>query len=313
MQRTGLVDYARLQENARLFRPRLLLCGASAYSRDWDYRRLREIADEHEAYLVMDMAHISGLIAAGEQSNPFEHCDVVTTTTHKTLRGPRAALIFYRRAPKGERCAELEESVNFAVFPSVQGGPHNHTIAAAAAALKQVATPAFKAYARAVRANARQLAESLVGLGYTIVTGGTDNHTVLWDVRPLDLTGSKLERLFELASISVNKNSILGDKSAMSPGGIRLGTPALTSRGLQPADFAQVALFLHRGAQIALSLQQRVGKKLADFSAALEGLPEIAQLRADVQAFAKRFPMPGFDVEPLRCRAEAGGASSTQH
>jgi glycine hydroxymethyltransferase len=159
------------------------------------YLTILQIADRHGAYLMADIAHISGLVATQEQSNPFEYCDLVTTTTHKTLRGPRAGIIFFRRAPKGQKNSDLEEKVNFAVFPSNQGGPHNNTIAAIAVALKQVASPSFKEYSQQVRKNAKSVADALLSKGYKLVTDGTDNHLVLWDLRPIGLTGSKMEKI----------------------------------------------------------------------------------------------------------------------
>lgn len=195
---TGYLDYDKLEQNASLYRPKLVICGASAYPREWDYARLRKIADASGAYLMADIAHISGLVAKQEAENPFEYCDVVTTTTHKTLRGPRAGLIFFKLGEKGTREGELEGKVNFAVFPSNQGGPHNNTIAAVAVALKQVASPEFKLYAKQVRANAKALGEALVARGYKLVTDGTDNHLVLWDLRPITLTGSKMEKICDL-------------------------------------------------------------------------------------------------------------------
>lgn len=283
---TGLIDYDKLAESARLFHPKVLICGASAYPRDWDYRRLREIADEHGAYLMMDMAHISGLVATQEANNPFDHCHLVTTTTHKTLRGPRAGLIFFQRA--------LEERINFAVFPTTQGGPHNNTIAGIAVALKQAATPEFRAYCQAVRANASALAGALRAHGYRICTDGTDNHIVLWDLRPHKLTGSKMEKICEMAHITINKNSVAGDSNALSPGGVRLGTPALTTRGFKEEHFVQVADFLHRTVQIALRVQATCGSKLLkDFVVAARDDAELAQLGAEVESFAVQFPLPG--------------------
>ncbi|KAG1137035.1 hypothetical protein G6F37_005628 [Rhizopus arrhizus] len=289
---TGLIDYKRLEENAALFRPQLLICGASAYPAEWEYDTMRKVADQHGAYLMCDMAHISGLIAGKEALSPFDYCDIVTTTTHKTLRGPRAGLIFFRR-DKGDN---LESRVNQAVFPSCQGGPHNNTIAAVAVALKQAASPEFKLYAKQVRANAKKLAETLAGYGYKLATGSTVNHLVLWDLKPQKLTGSKVERICDMVHITINKNSIAGDKSAVTPGGVRLGASALTSRSLKEDDFVKVAEFLHRTVQIALAVQEKCGSKLMkDFVAALEGNEEIAQLKKEVIEFARSFPMPGFD------------------
>ncbi|CAG8533095.1 1786_t:CDS:2 [Paraglomus brasilianum] len=292
---TGIIDYDKLEENAQLFRPKLIICGASAYARDWDYARLRRIADQHGAYLMADIAHISGLVASAEANNPFTFCDVVTTTTHKTLRGPRAGLVFFRKNKD-----ELETRVNGAVFPSCQGGPHNNTIAAIAVALKQVAAPEFKQYAKQVRANAKALGEALTGYGYKLVTGGTDNHLVLWDLRPLDLTGNKLEKICDMANITINKNSIHGDISMLSPGGARLGTPALTSRSFKEQDFIKVAEFLHRAVQISVAVQEKAGNNtMKDFVAALQDNNDIPALKKEVEDFATSFPMPGFDPSTI--------------
>eukprot|EP01134_Creolimax_fragrantissima_P002645 CFRG2645T1 len=297
---TGYVDYDRLEDHASNFRPNVLIMGGSAYPRDWDYARMRKIADTHGAYLMMDMAHISGLIAAEAQGNAFEFCDVVTTTTHKTLRGPRAGLIFFRKAKSGERLADLESRINFSVFPSTQGGPHNNTIGGIAVAMKQACTPEFKAYAKQVIANMQACSNRLVEHGYTLVTGGTDNHCCLWDVRPQGLTGSKLEKLFDLVSITINKNSVPKDTSALSPGGVRLGACALTSRGFVEKDFVEVADLLHEGVQATLNLQEKTGKKLRDFEAGLENFtPELTELKRKTEELATRFPMPGFDVKKM--------------
>lgn len=282
---TGYVDYDRLEELALLYRPRLIICGASAYARDWDYARMREIADKAGAMLMCDMAHYSGLVAAGELTSPFPFCDVVTTTTHKSLRGPRQGMIFCRR--------QYETDINEAVFPGCQGGPHNATMAALGVALKEAMTPEFRAYQQQVRANAKALAGALQARGYTIVTGGTDNHLVLWDLRPEGLTGNKVQKLCDQINITLNMNAVPGDTNALSPGGVRLGTPALTSRGFREKDFEQVAEFLHQAVQLCLKIQKDSGKKLADFERALEGRPELATLRDQVRAFALRFPMPG--------------------
>ncbi|TPX32267.1 glycine hydroxymethyltransferase [Synchytrium microbalum] len=298
--KTGYVDYDKLESTAALFRPKLVIVGASAYPREWDYPRFRAIADQHGAYMMADVAHISGLIAAKEAANPFDYADIVTTTTHKTLRGPRAGLIFFRRAPKGQKNSDLEERVNQAVFPSNQGGPHNNTIAGIAVALKQVASPAFKQYAQQVRANAKALGEYLKEQGYKIVTDGTDNHLVLWDLRPLGLTGSKMEKICDVVNITLNKNAVHGDVSALQPGGVRIGAPALTSRSFKEEDFRKVGEFLHKTAVVALRIQSTSGKMLKDFAIALETDVEVKALRADVEKFAQSFPMPGFDSASIK-------------
>jgi glycine hydroxymethyltransferase len=301
---TGVLDYDRLEANAALFRPKLIICGASAYARDWDYERLRKIADSQGAYLMADIAHISGLVATGEQRNPFSLCDLVTTTTHKTLRGPRAGLIFFRKLKLDGTSTDLENRVNQAVFPSNQGGPHNNAIAAVAVALKQVASPEFIQYAKQVRRNASVLADSLKQKGYKLVTDGTDNHLILWDLRPCKLTGSKLEKVCDLVAITLNKNAVHGDVSALSPGGVRIGTPALTSRSFKEEDFVQVAEFLHRAVQIALQIQEASSSKMMkEFVNTLEsgvGQDQIKALRQEVETFSRTFPMPGFDPKAIK-------------
>eukprot|EP00835_Amoeboradix_gromovi_P006089 NODE_657_length_5459_cov_0.322761.p1 type:complete len:370 gc:universal NODE_657_length_5459_cov_0.322761:951-2060(+) len=193
-ENTGYVNYEQLKTNALLFKPRMIICGASAYPRDWDYAKLKEIASSVDAYLMCDMAHYSGLVAAGESKNPFDFCDIVTTTTHKTLRGPRAGMIFVNKTimVNGESAGHL---VNQAVFPACQGGPHNHSIAGIATALLQVQTPEFVDYAKQVKKNANALAVQLKSYGYKLVTDGTENHLVLWDLRPNGVTGSKMEKV----------------------------------------------------------------------------------------------------------------------
>jgi len=292
----GYIDYDKLEENAGLFRPKLIICGASAYPREWQYERLRKIADKHGAYLLCDMAHISGLVATGEADSPFKQCDVVTTTTHKTLRGPRAGLIFFRKKKTNTDgvVEDLESRINFAVFPSIQGGPHENTIAAIAVTLKEAASDEFKQYAAQVRKNAKALGEALIAKGYSLVTGGTDNHLVLWDLRPQGLTGSKIEKACDIASITVNKNAVYGDTNAISPGGVRLGTAALTSRGLKEKDFEQIASFMDRVVKTALVVQEKSGKKINDFVQALEKNEELQVLKKEVETFAQAFPMPGY-------------------
>jgi glycine hydroxymethyltransferase len=293
---TGYIDYDQLEAQAALFKPALIIAGGSAYPREWDYARYRKIADDNGSLLMMDMAHISGLVATGEAASPFQYADVVTTTTHKSLRGPRAGLIFYRKDARN-----FEARINAAVFPGLQGGPHVHQIAGVATQLKEVASPEFKEYARQIRLNAQALADQLTRVyGYTLATGGTENHLVLWDLKPQNLTGSKMQTVCDHASITLNKNAVLGDKSALTPGGVRIGAPALTTRGLKEEHFRQVADFLHEAVQIALNLQATSGKLLKDFENAAKNSPEVKALKAKVQKFITQFPMPGFDVETMR-------------
>ena len=204
-EETLQIDYDALEVAAAEFKPKILIAGASGYPRDFDYARFRKIADSVGAYLMADIAHYSGLIASQVMSDPFPHCHIVTSTTHKSLRGPRSGIIFCRK--------EFEERINFAVFPTLQGGPHNHQIGALATQLKEVATPEFKVYSQQVVSNARTLAAALIKRGEQVLTGGTDTHMVMWDVRPHDLTGSKVEKVLEAISMTVNKNSLVGDKS----------------------------------------------------------------------------------------------------
>lgn len=297
---TGYIDYDRLEEQALLFRPKLLICGASAYPRAFDFERLRSIADKAGAMLLCDMAHISGLVAGQVVESPFKWCDFVTSTTHKSLRGPRQGLIFFRRGPildsEGQptgKSYDWESRINQAVFPGCQGGPHNNNIGALAVALKEAMTPEFKQYAAQIVSNSRALGKALVEMGYKLVTGGTDNHLVLWDLRPNGITGSKVEKVCDLAHITLNKNAVAGDTSALTPGGVRVGAPAMTTRGLKEDDFVTVAQFLDRAVNIGLRIQSKTGKKIKDFNPAAEKDEEIVQLRKDVIEFSKKFPMPG--------------------
>merc|ERR1719230_2482399 len=265
---TGLIDFDELRKQALLFRPQMILCGASAYPRVMNFAKFRQIADEVGALLMADIAHISGLVATGCHPAPFDHCDIVTTTTHKSLRGPRSGMIFFKYQDK---FPDIKERIDMAVFPGLQGGPHNHQIGALACQLLEVATPEFKEYSKQVCENAKALGEALKEKGHKLATDGTDNHLILWDVRPHGLTGSKLEKVCEAASISLNRNAVHGDASALSPGGVRIGTPAMTSRGLSVEDFGKIAEFLDRALQISLQIQKEKGKKLKDFEQGRRG------------------------------------------
>jgi len=290
---TGLIDYDQMEMTARLFRPKLIIAGTSAYARLIDYARIKKLSTEVKAYLLADMALPS----------PFDYADLVTSTTHKSLRGARAGLIFYRKGlrsvdKKGKEIMyDLEDKVNFSVFPSLQGGPHNHAIAGVAVALKQAQSPMFREYIGQVIKNSKAMATALLSKGYTLVSGGTDNHLVLVDLRPKGIDGARAERVLELVSITANKNTCPGDKSALTPGGLRLGAPALTSRQFKEADFIQVVEFMDEGFQIALDVKKKTGK-LLDFKNFLLQDPEtvarMADLRQRVEAFARPFPMPGF-------------------
>jgi glycine hydroxymethyltransferase len=287
---TGLIDFDALRSQALLFRPAMILCGASAYPRVIDFAKFREIADEVGALLMADIAHISGLVATKQHPSPFEHCDVVTTTTHKSLRGPRSGMIFFKYS---ERYPDIKDRIDMAVFPGLQGGPHNHQIGALATQLLEVGSPEFTEYSKNVCTNAKALASALIAKGHKLASDGTDNHLVLWDLRPHGLTGGKVEKVCDAASISLNRNCVHGDASALSPGGVRIGTPSMTTRGCTHIDFEKIAEFLDRVVKIALKIQEEKGKKLKDFELGVQGNKEIEALRKDVEAFAIAFGYPG--------------------
>ncbi|KAH6617571.1 serine hydroxymethyltransferase-domain-containing protein [Chaetomium tenue] len=322
---TGLIDYDKLEESAGLYRPKIIVAGASAYSRLIDYARMRDICDKVNAYLLVDMAHISGLVAAKVMPGPFAYADIVTTTSHKSLRGPRGAIIFFRRGvrrthPKtgAEEMYNLENPINASVFPGHQGGPHNHTIAALAVALKQAQTPEFRTYQSQVLSNAQALARRLGepkekgGLGYRIVSGGTDNHLVLADLKPQGVDGARVERVLELVGVAANKNTVPGDRSALTPGGLRMGTPAMTTRGFSEDDFERVADIVDRAVTIAVRVDKAARKaaeekgelktagRLKTFLEYLgsgETDTEIVQLRSEVADWVGTYPLP-WDAKP---------------
>ena len=232
----GFIDYDEVERIAKECKPKMIICGASAYARTIDFKRFAEIAHSVDAVLMADIAHIAGLVATGLHPSPFPYADVVTTTTHKTLRGPRGGMIMSSN--------EVNEKYNFnkAVFPGIQGGPLMHVIAAKAVCFKEALSPEFKAYAQQVKDNAQALCKGLQDRGIKIVSDGTDNHLMLVDLTPFDLTGKVVEKLLDEAHITANKNTIPNDpKSPFVTSGIRLGTPAATSRGLKEEDFDQVA------------------------------------------------------------------------
>lgn len=232
----GFIDYDELRKIALESKPKLIVAGASAYAREIDFKKFREVADEVGAYLMVDMAHIAGLVAAGLHMNPVPYADVVTTTTHKTLRGPRGGMIL---------CSE-ENAVKFnfnkAVFPGIQGGPLMHVIAAKAVCFKEALDDSFKVYMQGVKDNAQALSKGLTDRGFKIVSGGTDNHLMLVDLTPMNVTGKECEKLLDAANITCNKNTIPNDPaSPFVTSGIRLGTPAVTSRGMNTADMEIIA------------------------------------------------------------------------
>uniref|UniRef100_A0A1I8C223 Serine hydroxymethyltransferase n=1 Tax=Meloidogyne hapla TaxID=6305 RepID=A0A1I8C223_MELHA len=304
---TGLIDYDLLEQNALLFRPKLIIAGISCYAQLLDYKRFREIAVKCGAYLMADMAHIAGLVAGGAIPSPFNYADIVTTTTHKTLRGPRGALIFFRKGVKsinnkGEKTFyDFETKINSAVFPGLQGGPHNHSIAAIAVALKQCLTNEFVEYSHQILKNAKTLSKSLQNKGYTLITGGTQTHLCLLDLRPKHLDAARIEHILDLVHIVTNKNTCPGDKSALRPGGIRLGTPAMTSRGLKEKDFEQIAEFINKAIEIYQKNEEIFvkAKTLKDFKQIIANNEnfknEINLLGKEIIEFSKRFDLPGGD------------------
>jgi len=268
--KTEYIDFDSVRSKAKEIKPRMIICGYSAYSRTVDFAKFREIADEVGAYLMADVAHIAGLIVGGAHPSPFPHAHVVTTTTHKTLRGPRGGLILTNDD-------DLAKAINRSVFPGSQGGPLMHIIAAKAVAFGEDLKPEFKTYAAQVVKNAKALAEALIGKGYRIVSGGTDNHLMLIDLRArsADLTGIEVATALEKAGIICNYNGVPNDaRPPRVTSGIRLGTPALTTRGLKEADLVTVAGFIDR----------------AVIAKTDEGALE--KLRGEVAAFAGKFPMP---------------------
>ncbi|PYO62032.1 MAG: serine hydroxymethyltransferase [Gemmatimonadetes bacterium] len=260
---TGRIDYDQLRELARRERPRLLIGGGSAYARIIDFPALRSIADEVGAILIVDMAHFAGLVAAGLHPSPVPHAQIVTTTTHKTLRGPRGGLILCQEA--------YAKDVDKQVFPGTQGGPLEHVIAAKAVALGEALTPEFKTYSAQVIKNAQTLAAALIARGYAIVSGGTDTHLMLVDLRPKQVTGKEAQELLDRAGITVNKNTIPGDpQKAFVTSGIRLGSPAVTTRGFKEAEMERVAelidmVLVARDEATALRVKQEVRELTEEF------------------------------------------------
>jgi len=265
----GYIDYDEVLRIAKEHKPKLIWAGFSAYSRVIDWERFRKIADEVGAYFVADIAHVAGLVAAGVYPSPVPYADVITTTTHKTLRGPRGAMIMCKE--------EFAERIDKAVFPGLQGGPHNHTTAAIAVALKEASTEDFKEYSKQVVTNARVLADSLSKLGYKIVSGGTDNHLFLVDVfSSVNLSGKEAGDMLDKAGITVNKNAIPKDtRKPWDPSGIRIGTPALTTRGMKEKEMEQVAGYINR--------VLRECKKEDDFK----------KVREEIKSFTSLFKIPG--------------------
>jgi glycine hydroxymethyltransferase len=279
---TGLVNYQQLEEVARKEKPRMIICGASAYSRDWDYARIRKVADEIGAFVFADIAHPAGLIAKGLLRSPFEHCHFVSSTTHKTLRGPRGGIImmgkdfenpFGVKDPKGN-VRMMSHLMDMAVFPGTQGGPLEHVIAAKAISFGEILSDEFTAYAKQVKNNAQAMAKAFVAKDYHIISGGTDNHLMLIDLRNKQITGKKAQETLDRAHITLNKNAVpYDDKSPFVTSGIRVGVPAITSRGMKEEHM-----------QTVVDLVDRVLMKIDDAA-------EVTAVSKEVHHFMNQFPL----------------------
>ncbi|MFN8249308.1 MAG: serine hydroxymethyltransferase [Ferruginibacter sp.] len=279
---TGLIDYEMLEEQARKERPKLIICGASAYSRDIDYARIRKVADEVGAFVLCDMAHPAGLIAKGLLNSPFDHCHFVTSTTHKTLRGPRGGIILMKKDhentfglkdPKGN-LRMMSNLLDMAVFPGTQGGPLEHVIAAKAVAFGEILTDEYTTYIKQVKSNAQAMAKAFVDKGYQIISGGTDNHLMLIDLRNKNITGKKAQETLDKAHITLNKNAVpFDDKSPFVTSGIRVGVPAVTTRGMKEGDMQTVVDFIDR---VLMNIDDQ---------------HTIDTVKEEVKAFMKNFPL----------------------
>ena len=278
----GIVDYDQLETKAREEKPKMIICGASAYSRDWDYKRIRAVADEIGAVVFADIAHPAGLIAAGLLNDPFDHCHIVSSTTHKTLRGPRGGIIMLRhdfenpwgiKDPKGN-LRKMSSLLDLAVFPGTQGGPLEHVIAAKAVAFGEILNEDFKAYGKQVINNAQAMAKAFVSRGYNLISDGTDNHLMLIDLRNKNLTGKKAQETLDKAHITLNKNAVpFDDKSPFVTSGIRIGVPAVTTRGMKEAHMETIV--------------EMIDKVLMN----PDDETVITSVRSDVKKFMQQFPL----------------------
>ncbi len=280
---TGTLDYNAIEDIAKKERPKMIITGASAYSRDWDYAAFRQIADSIGAFLMCDMAHPAGLISKGLLNSPLPHCHVVTSTTHKTLRGPRGGVIlmgkdfenpFGIKIPKGDRVKMMSEIIDSTVMPGIQGGPLMHIIAGKAVAFGEALTPAFETYVKQIKANAKKLADVLVKDGFNIISGGTDNHLMLLDLTNKDITGKQAEIALGKAGITVNKNMVPFDqRSPFVTSGIRVGTPAVTTRGMIESDMEVIGGFINR----AVNSHQND--------------EALSRIKSEVNTFCSQFPL----------------------
>lgn len=294
----GHTDFEELKRIAQEFKPKLIWCGATAYPRTIEFAQFAEIADSIGAYLVADISHIAGLIAAGVHPSPVEYAHIITTTTHKTLRGPRGAMIMVTK--KGlVKDAELGSKIDKAIFPGLQGGPHNHTTAAIAVALKEAATPEFKKYATQIVKNTKALESEFQKAGIKMVSGGSDNHLLLLDLSANGTLGSQLEYAMDIAHMTANKNTIPGEKSSpYYPSGLRLGTPALTTRGFKEEDMVHVADWIvrviHHIESDALPQDQSMRKEfLKAIHTKYDADPFLKKIGEEIKAYTANFPIPG--------------------
>jgi len=246
--KTELIDFNEVEKLAKKHRPKIIVCGLTAYSKKIDFKKFSVIAKKTGAYLLADISHISGLIAANLHPSPFPYCDIVTTTIHKTLKGPRSAAIFTNQSSSlaKKNNINLSELIDKSVFPGLQGGPHNNVIAAAACAFKEALQPKFKKYQKQVLENASFLAKDLIGYGFRIVSGGTENHLMVIDLRNTFVSGREAEKLLEKAGLLANRNTVPGDPSPFNPSGIRIGTPACTTRGMGKKEMNLIALWINK-------------------------------------------------------------------
>lgn len=278
----GIVDYDQLEAKARAEKPKMIICGASAYSRDWDYKRIRAVADEIGAVVFADIAHPAGLIASGLLNDPFEHCHIISSTTHKTLRGPRGGIILLRhdfenpwgiKDPKGN-LRTMSQLLDLAVFPGSQGGPLEHVIAAKAVSFGEILSEDFKAYGKQIISNAQAMAASFMNRGYQLISNGTDNHLMLIDLRNKNLTGKKAQETLDKAHITLNKNAVpFDDKSPFVTSGIRVGVPAVTTRGMNEAHMETVVGFID---QVLMNADDE---------------SKIAAVKNEVRHFMQQFPL----------------------
>ncbi len=270
-KKTHLINYAELEKLAKENKPKLIFVGATAYPRIFDWKKMGEIADSVGAYLVADIAHIAGLVAGGAHPSPVPFAHIISTTTHKTLRGPRGGMIMVTQ--KGlDKDPELDKKIDKAIFPGFQGGPHMHQVAAIAVCLKEASTPAFKKYANQIVKNAKALAEELKKYGFTLISGGTDNHLILVDLRNKNIGGPEAQDLLESAGITINKNTIPFDPAPpFKPSGIRMGTPAITTRGMKEKEMKKIGAWINE---------------------VISNPKSVKKIREEIKKFCRRFPLP---------------------